>query len=232
MSSSVLVTVAFLELVTSAVNILKVRNYFLRIRIFWYYCGMLSCACSFILCDRSNSVTSGLQHICCADRCIWSLFIHFLWLATYLLYLIVSSSVLVTFAFLELVTSAVNILKVRNYFLGIRIFCYYYGMLSCACSFILCDCSNSVLKQCLSHLDCNILAVLIGVWSLFIHSLWLARYLLYLIVSSSVLVTFASLELVTSAVNILKVRNYLKKKKNSFLLLFWHAFMCLFIHSM
>ena len=68
-SSSVLVTVAFLESVTS-VNILNVRNYFLRIRIFWYYCGMLSCACSFILCDRSNSVTSGLQHICCAVRCM------------------------------------------------------------------------------------------------------------------------------------------------------------------
>ena len=162
---------------------------------------------------------------------VWSLFIHSVWLARYLLYLIVSSSVLVTVAFLESVTSAVNILKVRNYFLRIRIFCYYYGMLSCACSFILCDRSNSVLKQCLSHLDCNIFAVLIGVWSLFIHSVWLATYLLYLIVSSSVLVTFASLELVTSAVNILKVRNYCFKRKN-FLLLLWHAFMCLFIHSM
>ena len=70
---------------------------------------------------------------------VWSLFIHSVWLARYLLYLIVSSSVLVTVTFLELVTSAVNILKVRNYFLKIRIFCYYCGMLSCACSFILCD---------------------------------------------------------------------------------------------
>ena len=68
-----------------------------------------------------------------------------------------------------------------------------------------------------SHLDCNILAGLIGVWSLFTHSVWLATYLLYLIVSSvlatvaflsSVVATVAFLESVTSAVNILKVRNY------------------------
>ena len=77
-----------------------------------------------------------------------------------------------------------------------------------------------MLKQ--ETLDCNILAGLIGVWSLFTHSMWLATYLLYLIVSSvlatvaflssvlatvaflsSVVATVAFLESVTSAVNIL-----------------------------
>ena len=157
---------------------------------------------------------------------VWSLFIHSVWLATYLLYLIVSS-VLVTVAFLELVTSAVNILKVRNYFFRMKnvLLLFWHAFM---CLFI----HSVLLKQCaetVSHMDCNILTGLIGVWSLFIHSVWLATYLLYLIVSS-VLVTVAFLESVTSAVNILKVRNYFFRMKNV-LLLFWHAFMCLFIHS-
>ena len=73
-----------------------------------------------------------------------------------------------------------------------------------------------MLKQ--ETLDCNILAGLIGVWSLFIHSVWLATYLLYLIVSS-VRATVAFLESVTSAVNVLKVRNYCLKGRIFFVII-------------
>ena len=71
-----------------------------------------------------------------------------------------------------------------------------------ACFYVLVH-SFCVIAETVSHVNCNILSGLIGVWSLFIHSVWLATNLLYLIVSS-VLATVAFLESVTSAVNILR----------------------------